>query len=118
VIFDREKDAFMDQDMLMFFMAKNGKVQPRSVEHLKQRFGFNWVFHQRSEVDIGIMPFGFEPDNDDVLFIPDNLFLSADQLYEISDVFFLSYQPGTGIQQRISPIARSGIISLMVDQEI
>lgn len=51
--------------------------------------------------------------NDDILVIPDDAFLSSDNFYEIFDIFFLSYQPGIAIQKKISPIIRTGTISLM-----
>ena len=57
-------------------------------------------------------------DNDDIIFISENFFLSADQLYELYDIFFLSFQPGTRVQQKISPIIRSGTISLMENNNI
>jgi len=54
-----------------------------------------------------------EEQKDDVLTIPENMFLSIDDLSEVCDIFFLAYQPGTQPQKRISPIIRSGIISLI-----
>ena len=45
--------------------------------------------------------------------IPDNLFLESDKLYEVMDVFFVSYQPGVVGHGRVSPVIRNGIVSLM-----
>jgi hypothetical protein len=113
VIFDQEKDSFIDSDVLMFFNTLDGKIQQRSIEHIKKNLNLNWIFHQNRKVDIGIIPFGLDTISDDVKFVPNNFFLSADQLYEGYDVFFLSFQPGIEIEQRISPILRVGTISLM-----
>jgi hypothetical protein len=113
VVFDIKKESFIDNSMLMFFNTLDGKIQLRSIDQIKSSFECNWIFHQNREVDIAIMPFGYDQQNDDVRFVPDNVFLSAEQLYEVYDIFFLSYQPGIRIQQKILPIFRSGIISLM-----
>jgi hypothetical protein len=67
----------------------------------------NWIFHQNREVDVAIIPFGFDLSNDDITFIPDNLFLAPDELLEGYDVFFLSHQPGIEIKQKISSIRRA-----------
>lgn len=37
------------------------------------------------------------------------------QLSELGDIFFISYQPGIQIRNRISPIIRAGTISVMND---
>lgn len=107
VVFDRQKDVLNDSNILTFYNTKDGKIQARSIQDMRDNINCNWIFHENREVDIGIIPFGIVP-TDDVLFIPDNLFLTADQLLEIYEVFFLSYQPGIRIQQKISPIIRSG----------
>ena len=80
---------------------------------MKRKFGVDWVFHKNAEVDIAIIPFGLDPQKDDVKVIPDNLFLPPDRLFELYDVFFMSYQPGVKFEERVSPIFRSGTISII-----
>lgn len=58
------------------------------------------------------MPFGvFEGEN--FLAIRDDLFLETNNLLETTDVFYLSFQPGIKEQLKITPIIRTGTISLI-----
>ena len=41
------------------------------------------------------------------------MFLLPDRIFELYDVFFLSYQPGIEPKINISPVIRSGIISMI-----
>ena len=80
---------------------------------MKEQFNVEWVFHQDSSVDIAIIPFGYDPDDDDVVFIPEEEFLGIEKLNELYEVCFLSYQPGVPIEERISPVMRRGMVSLV-----
>jgi len=117
VVVNIKTGELQDNEMLAFFNSKNGEIASRSIKDIKRRFGVNWIFHQNAEVDIAIIPFGLDPQKDDVKVIPDNLFLLPDSLFELYDVFFLSYQPGVEFQKRISPIIRSGTISIINEDE-
>jgi hypothetical protein len=99
--------------MLVFFNLKGGGVGSRDLSSLKKMLGVEWLFHENKKVDVAIIPFGLEVEKDDVMTIPDNLFLATDNLFELYDVFFLSYQPGIEITNRISPVIRQGMISLI-----
>jgi hypothetical protein len=46
-----------------------------------------------------------------VKIIPESLFFGPEGLHELDDVFFLSFQPGVGIDRRIMPVIRKGAIS-------
>jgi hypothetical protein len=92
VVVDPGNDSPRDAGMLVFYNGKDGRIRWRSIDDLK-RMNFTWVFHKKREVDIGILPFYYEPTNDDIEAVPDNFFF-YDKLYEVYDVFFLSYQPG------------------------
>lgn len=115
VIVDPKTGNFIDSRMVVCFNTKNGTIGFRSIDDIKKHFSVNWIFHENNDVDIALMPFGLDGQNDDVKTIPDNMFLTGDRLFEIYDVFFLSYQPGIQPQKKISPVIRSGIISLMND---
>jgi hypothetical protein len=117
VVVDPETGKFVDNKIQAFFNLKDGRINARSIDHIKKHFGANWMFHENNDVDIAIIPFGLNPKKDSVKTIPDNMFLSSDRLFEVYEVFFLSYQPGIHPQKRISPIIRSGIISLINDDK-
>jgi hypothetical protein len=113
IVMDSATGKFIDREMRVFFNLKNGRIGSRRLEKTKRDFGVNWIFHENDEVDIAIIPILLEEEKDDVLTIPDDMFLSIDELFEVCDIFFLSYQPGVQPQKRISPIIRSGTISLI-----
>lgn len=117
VVTDRQTGQFIDNGMLVFFNLKDGGFGARPIGHMKQRFGVDWIFHERDDIDIAIIPFGLDPEKDDVKSIPDKLFLTADSLFELYDIFFLSYQPGIEPRQRLSPVMRIGTISLINDDQ-
>jgi len=106
-----------DSWMLAFFNSKDGKIASRSIEEIKRNFSVDWIFHENKEVDIAIIPFGLDPQKDDVKTIPDDMFIPTERLFELYDVFFLSYQPGIDPQKRISPIIRTGTISVINDDK-
>jgi hypothetical protein len=102
-----------DSWMIAFFNSKDGRIASRSIEEIKRNFSVDWIFHEKKEVDIAIIPFGLDPQNDDVKIISDDMFISIERLFELYDVFFLSYQPGMQPQKKISPIIRAGTISVI-----
>jgi hypothetical protein len=113
VIVNPKNDTFIDGDLIAFLNSNDGKIQARPINDIKGNLGFRWIFHDSKEVDVGLIPFPVDIQQDSFRSVPDDLFVSNDQFYEIFDVFFLSYQPGIKIQRKISPIIRSGTISLM-----
>lgn len=115
VIKDRETGELKDGTMLVFFNSKDGNIKSRPISNAKTELNVNWIFHQDTEVDVAIIPFAIDEDEDDILVIPDDLFLLANNICELYDVFFLSYQPGIEPIKKISPIFRSGIISIIND---
>ena len=106
-----------NQNLCVFFNTKSKNVEYRSIKEIKSKYPVDWVFHKDKNVDIAIIPFGLNTKKDDVKTIPDDLFLSMDRLFELYDVFFLSYQPGVADKKKINPIIRTGIISLINDDK-
>ena len=103
----------IDSNLLAVFNMKDGGIGWRYIAAIKNKYGVNWVFHQNENVDIAVIPFPLDPQKDDVVVIPDSMFITADRIFELYDVYFLSYQPGIEIQDRILPIIRTGTISLI-----
>lgn len=117
VVVDSRTNNIIDSGMIVFFNLKDGIIGSRSIDEIKKNFAVNWIFHENKDVDIAIIPFGLDPQKDDVKTIPENMFLATDRLFELYDVFFLSYQPGIEPQKRISPVIRNGTISLINDDK-
>jgi len=105
-----------DKDLCVFYNTKDGKIKARPINEIKKKFGVEWIFHKDNEVDLTVIPFGFDPTNDDVKTIQNELFLESDHLFEIYDVFFMSYQPGISYKH-VLPIVRTGTISLIQDDK-
>lgn len=103
----------IDENMVAFFNMKSGNVNFRSIPSIKEKSNTNWIFHKTENVDIAIMPFPIDPKTDDIKVIPDNVFLDTKRLFELYDIFFLSYQPGIKFENEVTPIIRSGNISLI-----
>lgn len=99
--------------LLAFFNLKSGKTASRSLDEMRKMLGTNWIFHSEPNVDLAVFPFPIDVEHDDIKVVPDNLFQPPDALCELYDVFFLSYQPGIQPGQRINPIVRGGIISII-----
>jgi len=114
VIIDIKTGELRDGKLCAFFNLKGDRgIGTRRRKEIKTKFGLDWIFHSQAEVDIAIIPLGLDPKKDDVKVMPDNLFLASDSLFELYDVFFLFYQPGVKFGAKISPIIRSGTISLI-----
>ena len=113
VVQDLKTGKSIDASMYAFNNGKEiDKVSARRLCELKDHFGTDWIFHSQADIDIAIMPFPIRPQEDDCLVIPDELFLEQDNLFELYDIFCLSFQPGTTLT-KIAPILRSGTISRM-----
>lgn len=113
VVVDPKTGEFTDSGMLIFFNLKDETIGARSIDDMKKNFGVHWIFHENQDVDIALIPIRLDTQKDDVKTIPDNLFLTLDRLFELYDVFFLSYQPGIQPQKRIAAVIRNGTISLI-----
>ena len=111
VIFDSGKKELKDSDLWIAFNTKDNKIVKRSVKETKERFGVEWIFHEKAEVDLAIMPTVLDSNNDDLKVVDSKLFLKIEHLYELYDVFFLSFQPGIPTEDVIKPVIRSGTIS-------
>jgi len=115
VVVNRVTGRMQDGELLAFFNLRDGGVAVRSFAEMKERFNMDWIFHPDPQVDVAMIPFQIDPMEDDVKVVSDSLFLSSDYLFELYDIFFLSYQPGIEPKGKITPIVRNGIISLIND---
>jgi len=113
-IFSQRNGKFMDEGVFAFLNSNSGQIVPHSITCIKRDLNVDWVFHRDKQVDLAIIPFPIDPENEIVKSVPDDLFLpEAYKLHEVLDIFFLSFQPGTEDYRKISPIVRTGTISLM-----
>ena len=113
VIVDMKTGKIKDNNMHVFFNLKSKGIGVRPIKKIKKKLGINWMFHENAEIDIAVIPFGLDTSEDDVKVIPDKYFLTSERLFELYDIFFLSYQPGIEPKDKISPIFRNGIISII-----
>ncbi len=111
VVVDLETGQLNDSGLRVFYNHKTGGGAMRSLEDVKDKFGVKWIFHSDPNVDIALIPFGIDMTTDDVLTIPPSLFAKRERLFQLYDVFQLSYQPGVPDESRVAPIIRAGTIS-------
>ena len=116
VVTDRETNQ-PDNEIVAFFNSREGGVIGLPIKDVMEKDGTSWIFHTNSEVDIAIIPFPLNKEKYDVKVIPDDIFLPIESLFELYDVFFLSFQPGTKFETRVAPIIRSGTISRLNDDK-
>lgn len=117
VIADRNTGKLRDEDMYAFFNLRDGRMAARKIKDLKKVSNADWIFHENPQVDIAVMPFPVDLQTDDVKFVPENLFTPPEGIFELYDVFFLSYQPAAESRTRMSPIFRVGAISAINDDK-
>jgi hypothetical protein len=110
VIVDQRNGKIRD-DTIVFLNTKDGKVKAVSIKTIMEQHGIEWIFHANKLVDIAIIPFPIDIQNDDVMVIPEQSFLITQQLAELYNIFFLSYQPGIAEESKINPITRVGVVS-------
>lgn len=107
-----KNNTLSDANLCVFLNSKNGKSNVRKLSDIKSKFNIDWIFHEQKDVDVAVIPFPLDKDDDDVKTIPENLFLDSKRLFEIYETFFLSYQPGINYEA-VTPIVRTGAISLI-----
>lgn len=113
VVLNPETDDLIDDDMLCIFNSFRGDKTTRAIAHIKEAFQADWIFHEDTQVDIAIIPFGLELNNDDVKFIPNSMFERIERLFELYDVFYMSFQPGIDVTEKVTPVVRRGVVSLI-----
>lgn len=101
------------EDMLVFLNRKDGTVSIHSFSEIKIRFGVDWVLHPDPDVDLAMIPIALDPTQDLFKVVPQELFQSPEKLYELYDVFFLSYQPGAVEAEMVSPVVRTATLSMI-----
>jgi len=111
VVFDIEKKELKDSDLWIALNTKDNRVVKKSVKSIKEKFRIAWIFHDKEEVDLAIIPTALDLQNDDIKVVDSESFLKIERLYELYDVFFLSFQPGLPTDDLIKPVIRNGTIS-------
>jgi Trypsin-like peptidase domain len=105
------KSRLDGENLGIFLNRHDGAVQYRQIQKANQDYGVEWIFHQNPRVDLAVIPIGLDRKIDDFKTIPESLFFGEKRLYELYDVFFLSYQPGIELGRNINPVVRKGTIS-------
>lgn len=115
IVKDQDSGALKDSEMHVFLNSKKRNINIRKIQDIKNNFKVEWVFHNNPDVDIAIIPWPLDLANDDVRVVPDYLFTKSDRIFELYDIFFLSYQPGIELTTKIAPVFRTGTVSIIND---
>lgn len=108
----RVTGKLIDDALIAYFNKKDGTIGKRRITDLKKKFGVAWVFHPNMSVDLALIPFSIDENNDDFLAIPDTYFLGMEGLSELMNVFFVSFQPGVGKADHVRPLYRPGTVAI------
>ena len=112
VIFNQYYSKLKDENLHVFTFSKlEGKIYAIKLSTIKESLNVDWIFHENNDIDLGLIPFGADPKLSDNLKITNNLFSKMEELSELDDVFYLSFQPGITIKNSINPIIRKGMVS-------
>src|SRR5258708_211031 len=101
--------AFAAPDLAAYVGRKDGSIERRLLADVKTKWSVEWVAHPAG--DVAIIPFPIDDKGDDVRVIQDSLFLPFEEVAELYDVFFVSYQPGLPAEHTLWPVFRSGMVS-------
>jgi len=104
-----------DGALVAAFNLKSGRGTVQSLAKIRAANNVGWVF--AAAADIGCFPFPLGPDFN-VRTVPRALFLPPAAAAELQDVFFVSFHPGLGGTDRITPILRRGMVSLITEKQL
>ncbi len=110
VVFDIKTEKMLDDELQVFFNLKEGNYSKRSIESIKE-MDIKRIFHEDKNVDVALIPFAIDIKKDDIKIILDKMFYPINEIMELYEVLFLSYQPGIEAEKRVSPIIRKGTVS-------
>lgn len=110
---DRFTGKMIDNEYRVFFNKKDKSLGSHAIVEIKRLLNVKWIFHSNPNVDLAIIPFGVDTTKDDVDAIPNAFFMTSKRLFELYNIYFLSYQPELALSTRINPILRTGSISLL-----
>lgn len=117
IVKDPATGAPKDSDTYVFLNAKKGNMNFRKIQDIKNKFKVDWVFHSNPDVDIAIIPWPLDLKNDDVRVVPEELFTKSDRIFELYDIFFISYQPGVEMTNKIMSVLKTGTVSMINDDK-
>lgn len=117
VIYNKKTNQVEDDQLFVFVNRKDGKLFAQPIKSFRENKQINWIFHDNSQIDIAMIPFGLDPEQWDIKVIADNSFADLSAVNELNDVFFISYQPGIVFRNKIDPIIRKGTISRINDNK-
>jgi len=103
-------ETLKDSEFTFFLNQVDGTGLQLKQDWIMRRTGGKWLLSEAA--DIAVMPFLLS-DNFDLRLIPLDFFVTSDSLMELEDAFYISYQPGVESPGRITPIVRSGTISII-----
>ncbi len=112
VVFNNETSLFIDEKLHFFTTHKiAGQTYTNPITRIKKQGNVNWIFHSNKDVDIAIMPVNIDWTKADILRVPLEHLVEIDNLLELDDLYYLSYQPGLIEKNVVDPIMRTGSIS-------
>jgi hypothetical protein len=99
-----------DEGLHAYYNLRAGGLARRRVDEVAA-YGGSWVFHPDDDVDLGVIPFSVDSGRDDLLAVPDNLYLPTSEVQETYETLQLSFDPLVEPEPLVSPVFRSGMVA-------
>jgi len=101
------------KDVYVAHNLKKGGIGIAPLPELKKfAAGVRWHFHSNPGVDLAVIPFPYNRDEDDLLRCGQDLFENFENVVEGDEVFFLGFPLGIRLESKVTPLVRGGIVSL------
>jgi len=104
------------ENLCVFFNLIGGGIGEHNLNDMKKKLNIDWILHKNNDIDIALIPYLIE-DFDDSAKIDKSYFKETKDLTELTDIFYLSYQPGLSKETKILPIVRKGTICFINKEE-
>lgn len=102
---------FDDKDLYGFYYDKKGNIKANKISDVKKNYSVDWLYHDDINVDIALIPFDIDINNDSLKVVPDKDFVSTNKIFETYDVYFISYHPNLTDLNDFQPIFRKGSVA-------
>lgn len=108
----KEKEGLFVFSNLKSETTPTHSVKASSLDELRKKYPI--FYHQNDLIDLALIPFPVDVQNDDIKTVPQEMFIKNEEIFETYDVFFVSYQPGISdltLDSKVSPIIRKGSVA-------
>ena len=93
---------------------KNGRYKKVYLDDIRNKYAVDWLVHKTKKYDVALLPIELDQQNDDFKLMPKDIFFGnkvGGKPDELSQLVFMSYQPGIEKIKSVNPIMRTAFVS-------